>query len=102
MFLQKCMWERAGLGRQTGSVYPDVNCRVQLDVMWAREPHTVSTNWSRAKADYEVTMRYLSIRPETLLPQLGSETLRDRVGMAEALATLTTSLRPDRNSANIQ
>ena len=75
---------------------------VQLDVMWAREPHTVSTNWSRAKADYEVTMRYLSIRPETLLPQLGSETLRDRVGMAEALATLTTSLRPGRNSTNIQ
>ena len=76
--------------------------RVQLDVMWAREPHTVSTNWSRAKADYEMTMRYLSIRPETLLPQLGSEILRDRVGMAEALATLTTSLRPGRNSTNIQ
>jgi hypothetical protein len=48
-------------------------CWVQLDIMWAREPHTVATNWARAKADYEMLMRHLSILTERLLPQLGSE-----------------------------
>jgi hypothetical protein len=76
---------------------------VQLDVMWAREPHTVATNWARAKADYEMSMRHLSILLEQLLPRLGSEGVRDRVGMAEALVTmLATSLRSGRNSTNIQ
>ena len=72
--------------------------RAQLDVMWAREPHTVATNWARAKADYDMTMRHLSVLPESLLPQLGSAEVRDRVGMAEALTTLVTSLRPGRNA----
>ena len=76
--------------------------RAQLDVMWTRESHTVATNWVRAKADYDMTMRHLSVLPESLLPQLGSVEVRDQVGMAEALATLVTSLRPGRNSTNIQ
>ena len=37
--------------------------QVQLDVMWARESHTVATNWARAKADYEMAMQQLSIMP---------------------------------------
>ena len=76
--------------------------RAQLDVMWARESHTVATNWARAKADYDMTMRHLNVLPESLLPQLGSAEVRDQVGMVEALTTLVTSLRPGRNSTNIQ
>jgi hypothetical protein len=77
-------------------------CRVQLDVMWARELHTVAMYWARAKADYEMLMRHLSILPERLLPRLRLEEVQDRVGMAEALVTLMTSLRSGRHSTNIQ
>ena len=76
--------------------------RVQLDVMWARESHTVATNWARAKADYGMAMRQLSALPERLLPRLGSEEVCDRVGMSEALVTIATSLRYGRNSKHIQ
>jgi hypothetical protein len=37
--------------------------RVQLDVMWAREPHTVSSNWARLKADYNQASGSLSVLP---------------------------------------
>ena len=70
--------------------------------MWARKPHTVATNWARAKADYGMAMQHLSVLPERLLPRLGSEEVRDRVGMSEALVTLATSLRYGRNSKHIQ
>jgi hypothetical protein len=76
--------------------------RVELDVMWARESHTVATNWARAKADYEMAMRQLSILPERLLPRLGSEEVRNRVGMSEALVTIAISLRYGRNSKHKQ
>ena len=76
--------------------------QVQLNIMWAREPHTVATNWARAKADYAKAMRQLSILPERLLPQLGSAEVEDRVGMLEALVMLATSLRSGRNSTHIQ
>ena len=76
--------------------------RVQLDVMWAREPHTVSSNWARIKADYNLAAGSLGVLPEALLPQLGSSKVKDRVGMAAALATLITSMRQGRNSTNIQ
>ena len=76
--------------------------RVQLDIMWAQESYTVATNWARAKADYEMAMRQLCIMPEQLLPRLGSEEVCDKVGMAEALVTLTTSLRHGRNLKHIQ
>jgi hypothetical protein len=75
---------------------------VQLDVMWAREPHTVALNWSMIKADYNVVMGSLSVLLETLLPQLGCTEVKDRVGMAAALPMLVPSLRAGRNSANIQ
>jgi hypothetical protein len=51
--------------------------RAHLDVMWAREPHTVVTNWARAKADYAIAMGHLSVLPERLLPQLGSPEVQD-------------------------
>jgi hypothetical protein len=70
--------------------------------MWAREPHTVALNWSRIKADYGMIMKSLSVLPEMLLPQLGCTKVKDRMGMAAALATLVTSLHAGRNSANIQ
>jgi hypothetical protein len=70
--------------------------------MWARESHTVATNWARAKADYRMAMRQLSVLPERLLPRLGSEEVHDRVGMSEALVTIATLLRYGRNSKHIQ
>jgi hypothetical protein len=66
--------------------------RVRLDVVWAREPHMVASNWSRTRADYQMVMNNLSVLPETLLPHLGNTELKDRVGMGAALATLVTSL----------
>jgi hypothetical protein len=49
-----------------------------------------------------MVMQQLSIMPEQLLPRLGSEEVRDRVGMSEVLVTLATSLRHGRNSKHIQ
>jgi hypothetical protein len=49
-----------------------------------------------------MAMQQLSIMLERLLPRLGSEEIRDRVGMSEALVTLATSLRHGRSSKHIQ
>ena len=49
-----------------------------------------------------MAMCQLSILPERLLPRLGLEEVRDRVGMSEALVTLANSLRYGRNSKHIQ
>jgi hypothetical protein len=49
-----------------------------------------------------MVMQQLSIMPERLLPRLGSEEVRNRVGMSEALVTLVTSLRHGRKSKHIQ
>ncbi len=62
----------------------------------------VALNWARIKADSGMVMGSLSILPEMLLPQLGCAEVKDGVGMVAALATLVTSLRPGRNSINIQ
>jgi len=70
--------------------------------MWAREPHAVASNWSRTKDDYQMMINNLSVRLETLLPQLGCPELKDRVGVTAAIATLAASLCPGRNSTNIQ
>ncbi len=74
--------------------------RVNIEVMWAREPDTVATNWRRERADYLTTRKNLSI--DDFLPVLGSERVEDRVGMKPALITLVTSLREGRYSSNIQ
>ena len=62
----------------------------------------VSSNWARIKADYSMVVGSLSVQPELLLPQLGSNEVKDRVEMAAALAFLITSLRQGRHSSNIQ
>ncbi len=59
----------------------------------------MATNWARAKADYAMAMRQLSILPKRLL---GSAEVGNRVGMLEALVTLATSLRFGRNSTHIK
>ena len=78
--------------------------RVSLDAFWAREPRTVASNWARSKADYDhdMVVDNLSVPPEALLPQLGNPRLEDRVGMALAVTTVCTSLRPGKNSTHIQ
>jgi hypothetical protein len=53
-------------------------------------------------ADYDMVLENLSVLPKALLPQLGNPLLEDRVGMAIAVTTVCTSLRPGKNSAHIQ
>ena len=62
----------------------------------------MASNWAQSKADYDMVLLNLSVRPEALLPQLGNPLLEDRVGMAIAVTTVCTSLRPGKNSAHIQ
>jgi hypothetical protein len=50
----------------------------------------------------DVVLKNLSVLPAALLPQLGNPLLEDRVGMAIAITTVCTSLRPGRNSNHIQ
>jgi hypothetical protein len=55
--------------------------RVLLDVMWAREPDTVASNWSRSRRDFDMAVTNLSLNYHTLLPVLGNPRVGDRVGM---------------------
>ncbi len=47
--------------------------RVLLDAMWAREPDTVASNWSRSKRDYHMAVDNLSIDYKTILPALRTQ-----------------------------
>jgi hypothetical protein len=76
--------------------------RVLLDVMWAREPDTVSSNWSRSRKDYNMTVDNLSLDYRAILPVLGKPRVGDRVGLGVALTTVLASLRQGRNSTNVQ
>jgi hypothetical protein len=76
--------------------------RVLLDDMWAREPDTVASNWSRSKRDFDMALDHLSLNHCTILPVLGNPTLEDRVGLGIALATVLASLRPGKNAATVQ
>ena len=76
--------------------------RVLLDVMWAREPDTVASNWSRSKRDFDMAIDNLSISPTVLLPVLGNPEIGDRVGLGVALATVLASLRPGKNASTVQ
>ena len=76
--------------------------RVLLNVMWAWEPDTVASNWSRSKRDYNMTMNNLSLDFCTILPVLGNPGVGDRVGLGVALTTVLALLRPGRNSTNVQ
>ena len=76
--------------------------RVLLDVMWAREPDTVASNWSRSRRDFDMAVTNLSLNYHTLLPVLGNPRVGDRVGMGVALTTVLASLRPGKNAAYVQ
>ncbi len=62
----------------------------------------MASNWACIKADYQMVANNLSILPHALLPPLGCEEIKDRVGMAAVLVTLLMSLQPGRNATNIQ
>jgi hypothetical protein len=51
--------------------------RVLLDVMWACEPDTVTSNWSRLRRDYTMAVENLSLDYRTILPVLGNPGVRD-------------------------
>ena len=76
--------------------------RVLLDVMWAREPDTVTSNWSRSRRDYAMAVDNLSLDYRTILPILGNPRVGDRVGLGVALSTVLASLRQGKNAANVQ
>jgi hypothetical protein len=76
--------------------------RVLLDVMWAREPDTVASNWSRLKRDFDMAVGNLSLNYRTILPVLGNPRVEDRVGLGVALMTVLALLRPGKNTANVQ
>jgi hypothetical protein len=51
--------------------------RVLLDVMWAHEPDTVTSNWSRSRRDYTMAADNLSLDYRTILPVLGNPGVGD-------------------------
>ena len=51
--------------------------RVLLDVMWAREPDMVDSNWSCSRRDYDMAVNNLSLDYRTILPVLGNPTVGD-------------------------
>jgi hypothetical protein len=75
---------------------------VLLDVMWAREPDTVASNWSQSKRDFDMAIEHLSISPSTILPVLGNPEVGDRVGLGVALTTVLALLRPGKNANTVQ
>jgi hypothetical protein len=76
--------------------------QVLLDVMWAREPDMVTSNWAQSKRDYDMAMENLSLDHKTILPVLGNPTVGDRVGLGVTLTMLLASLRPGRHGSNVQ
>jgi hypothetical protein len=76
--------------------------RVLLDVMWARKPNTVASNWSRAKRDFDMALNHLSLDHCIILLVLRNPTVEDRVGLGVALTTVLASLRPGKNAAMVQ
>ena len=77
-------------------------CWVLLDTMWAREPDTVASNWSRSKRDYDMAVNNLSLDYKTILPVLGNLAVGDRVGLGIALTTVLASLQPGKHTSNVQ
>jgi hypothetical protein len=75
---------------------------VLLDIMWAREPNTVASNWSCSKRDFGMAIEHLSINPCTILLVLGNPNVEGWVGLRVALMTVLASLRPGKNSGTVQ
>ena len=76
--------------------------RMLLDVMWAREPDMVTSNWSRSRRNYAMAVDNLSLVYCTILPVLGNPGVGDQVGLGIALTTVLASLRQGKNAANMQ
>ena len=74
--------------------------RACLDACWSRETSTVTGNLGRLQRDYYDTIGATSIN--NLLPPLGNRTIRDRVGMAVAAATLNATLRKGKYGDHLQ
>jgi hypothetical protein len=70
--------------------------------MWAREPDTVASNWSRSNRDFDMAIKHLSINPCTILPVLGNPKVEDWVGLGVALMTVLALLQPGENSSTVQ
>ena len=71
-----------------------------LDAIWSRETSTVVGNARRLRRDYEDAIVVLSVK--RLVPTLGSDTLKDRVGMGVDVMTLNASLRKERYVNHLQ
>jgi hypothetical protein len=76
--------------------------QVLLNVMWAREPNTVASSWSRSKRDFDMAVSNLSLDYQTILPVLGNPLVGDCVGLGVALTTVLASLRPGKNAVYVQ
>ncbi len=72
-----------------------------LDVMWAREPDMVASNWSCSKRDFGMAIEHMSIDPRTILPVLGNPEVVDRVGLGVALMKVLALLRPGKNANTV-
>ena len=74
--------------------------RGSLDAMWSRETSTVSGNFRRLQRDYNDSMEVFSIKKP--MPVIGTNEVKDRVGMRITLMTLNSSLRIGRYLDTIQ
>ena len=74
--------------------------RACLDAMWNRETSTVSGNFWRLQQDYHDSMEVFSIKKP--MPVIGTDDVKDRVGMGITLMTLNSSLRMGRYLDTIQ
>ena len=74
--------------------------RAILDDFWSRETSTVSVNFRRLRGDYFDSAEALSIRrPVTII---GTNKVRDRVGMGCAIKTMDASRRKGKWQDQIQ
>ncbi len=74
--------------------------RANLDAMWSRETSTVSGNLNRMRRDYHDGIPLLSIKEP--MPVLGTDKMKDRVGMGVAIMTLNASLRKGKYADHLQ
>eukprot|EP00956_Cyclotella_meneghiniana_P019574 scaffold33694_cov98-Cyclotella_meneghiniana.AAC.1 len=74
--------------------------RANLDACWSRAESTVRSNLNRIVMDTQSAEFTLELYD--YLPKLGWSKLEDRVGMAIALVTLNSSLRPGKYAGHLQ
>ncbi len=76
--------------------------QVFLDMIRAKEPNTVASNWSWSKMDFDMAVSNLSLDYRTILLVLGNPTVKDRVGLGVALTKVLALIRQGKNTANVQ